>query len=112
LPNYPPLGWPGPHNPDLPSQVMPEVSFDAQVQEMGLRFGWQKAHSCPCTFAINGKYGTPNPACITCGGRGIYWDKPINFLGLLTYMHTTAAPDEPGVMTDEFTGHTLMGQPV
>jgi hypothetical protein len=104
--------WPGPWVPDLPTQAMPETVFDTQVQETGIRFGWLKAHSCPCTMAIGGKYGTPNPACITCHGRGVYWDSPVNINCLLTFMHTTAAPDEPGAMTSETLGHLLEGQPV
>lgn len=103
--------WPGPWVPDL-TTVMPHVVFDDQVQEMGLRFGWMKSHSCPCTSAINGEYGTPNPACNTCGGRGVYWDPPINFSGLLTYMHTQAAPDEPGAITSETLGNMLLAMPV
>lgn len=106
------LSWPGPYLPDLPTQVMPSVAFDGQVVEAGIRFGWMKAHSCPCTMSQNGQYGTPNPACVTCHGRGVYWDAPLNFNGLLTFMHTTAAPDEPGAMTSETLGHLLEGQPV
>ena len=104
--------WPGPHLPDMPTQTMPHQVFDDQVQNVGLRFGWMKSHSCPCTYAINGKWGTPNPACQTCGGRGVYWDAPVSFSGLLTYMHTQAAPDEPGAVTSETLGHMLMASPV
>lgn len=110
-PNTAPLDWPGPHVPDLPTQAMPEVVFDTQVVETGIRFGWLRAHSCPCTFAFNGKYGNPNPGCLTCGGRGIYWDPPLDFNGLLTYMHTSSAPDEPGATTNEWMGHMLEGMP-
>lgn len=105
------FAWPGPKLPDLPTQSMPEVMFDAQVSNMGLRFGWLKAHSCPCTYSA-GTPGSPNPQCNTCNGRGVYWDAPIDCLGHLTYMHTSAAPDEPGSHTDELTGHTLAGEPV
>ena len=107
-----PPSWPGPRSPDLPTQTMPESAFNDQVQSVGIRFGWMKAHSCPCTFAINGLNGSPNPSCNTCGGRGVYWDPPVNFSGLVTYMHTQAAPDEPGAVTSELFGHMLMAMPV
>ena len=111
-PNTPFLGWPGSYLPDLATQAMPEIVFDAQVQQMGIRFGWLRSHSCPCVNAIGGKWGTPNPNCLTCGGRGVYWDPPLSLSAHLTYMHTTAAPDEPGAMTSETLGHLMEGMPV
>lgn len=105
-----PNGWPGPHFPDMATQAMPETVLDAQVQMTGIRFGWMKAHTCPCTYAT-ATPGSPDPLCRTCLGRGVYWDSAVEFLGHLTYMHTSSAPDEPGAMTGEFTGHTRYAEP-
>jgi hypothetical protein len=103
-------GWPGSFLPDLPTQAMPEIAFDGQVQEAGLRLGWMKAHFCPCAYGA-GFPGSPDPKCVTCQGRGVYWDLAQEFLGYFTYMHTTSAPDEPGALTSELTGHTLYAEP-
>jgi hypothetical protein len=89
---------------------MPGTAFDDQVRTVGDRFGWLKAHSCPCTYA-RGTPGSPNPGCLTCSGRGVYWDEPLDFTGLFTYMHTSSAPDEPGAMTSELLGHVLKAEP-
>lgn len=104
------LSWPGPKLPDAPSQALPAVAFNAQVQQLGQRFGWCQGHVCPCA----GSTGTPgvfDPRCRQCLGRGVYWDQPQEFLGLLTYMHTSSAPDEPGSGTDEITGATERAEP-
>lgn len=76
--------------------LMPEGMFDAQIANTGLRLGWMQAHTCPCTAAN----GNARPGCPVCHGRGVYWDKPLAFKGLITYMHTASAPDEPGAHTD------------
>ena len=102
--------WPGPHFPDVATQSMPESVLDAQVQNLGIRLGWMKSHVCPCTYAV-GQPGSPDPGCKTCLGRGVYWDQALSFLGHITYMHTSSAPDEPGAMTGDLTGHTQYAEP-
>jgi hypothetical protein len=104
--------WPGPHMPDMGTQAFPGSLFDAQQEALGLRFGWLKSYICPCSYA-GGTPGSPNPRCNTCGGRGIYWSpSPLDFRATLTFMHTSAAPDEPGAVTYENLGHVLHAEPV
>lgn len=98
--------WPGGFVPDFASSV-PEVAFDATIQKLGQRFGWMKAHTCPCVTSS----GSPDPRCRTCSGRGVYWDSPLEFIGYFTYMHTSSAPDEPGGDTDAMGGEVEEGAP-
>jgi len=106
------LQWPGPNTPNIANQVMPAVAFNGQVASLGWRFGWMRAHTCPCAYS-NGTPGSPNPNCLTCFGRGVYWDvPPADFSGLLTFMHTAASPDEPGNVTNEIFGQVFQGEPV
>lgn len=92
------------------SQLMPGKAFDVFVQGAGIRFGWMKSHTCPCTLA-NGVSGSPDPACMSCFGRGVYWDGPLPFTGFVTYMHTSSAPDEPGVERDTTEGLVQRAEP-
>lgn len=101
-----------PFIPDFKTYLMPEGVLDNSVNAIGMNLGWCRAHACPCTLGkANGAPGSANPMCKTCFGRGIYWDDPVMFLGLLTYMHTSAAPDEPGVETDPVLGQVMHAAP-
>lgn len=92
------------------SMLMPGSAFDVFMRGAGIRFGWMKSHTCPCTMA-DGISGSPDPACQTCVGRGIYWDTPVQFTGFVTYMHTSSAPDEPGVHRDTTEGLVQRAEP-
>jgi len=94
----------------MPTQSMPEVAFDQQMQTVGLRLGWMKSHVCPCTQG--GRVpGTADSGCNACHGRGVYWDQPLEFLGTLTFMHTSSAPDEPGGKVDMHAGSVERSEP-
>lgn len=98
---------PSPYYPDAPTVTQPEVVFNAQVQNLGLRFGWMRGHRCPC----NARTGNPDPRCLSCLGRGYFWDAPLPFLGYFTYMRTSAAPDEPGASVNERVGLLERAEP-
>lgn len=93
---------------------LPGDPFDKIIEHFGLRLGWGKSHICACTaFATPmSPAGSPNPSCITCQGRGIYWDMPlVSFVGLITYGHTVQASNEPGARMDSTLGHIIQGDP-
>lgn len=92
------------------SMLLPGSAFSKFTDGAGIRFGWMRAHTCPCTMS-SGVQGAPDPRCKTCDGRGVYWDKPKPFVGFLTYMHTAAAPDEPGSFRDTTLGMVQRSEP-
>lgn len=96
--------------PPFAAQLMPQPQFDAVLQALGLRLGWMKSHACPCTYATDTP-GSPDPNCNTCHGRGRYWDNPLEFVGLRTFMHTASAPDEPGAIMNDNSGRSYLGEP-
>lgn len=89
---------------------MPEPRLDGLINNYGLRLGWMRNHTCPCTMGAEYP-GSPDPGCNTCLGRGIYWEQPVAFSGLMTYMHTSSAPDEPGFHTDPVVGQVSRAEP-
>lgn len=99
---------PAPYFPDAPSITQPETVFDAQFQNLGLNLGWMRSYRCPCAAGT----GNPDPNCLTCFGRGIYWDSPKKFLGYYVYMHTGSAPEEPGAAVNSRVGLTMAAEPV
>ena len=108
---------PGPipdFTPWVPSfnQAMPEGIFDAVIAANGIRLGWLRAHTCPCTYS-GGTPGSPNPSCVTCRARGIYWDKPaVPFVGMLTFVTTQmSAPTEVASHIDPVVGAVQMASP-
>ena len=103
--------WSGPNSPTIDSRIIGGGAFDQQVAGLGERFGWARAHVCPCAFA-GGTPGSPNPECNTCFGKGVYWDAPIDTSANFTFMHTSAAPDEPGVFVGNDFGRTIFGEPI
>lgn len=108
----PPLSdYPTPCFPNFAGKLMPESMLDGMIQCSGIRLGWMKSHQCPCTLG-SAVPGSPDPNCNTCHGRGIYWDQwTAPFMGLITYMHTSSAPDEPGGFTHEVTGPAMAAEP-
>jgi hypothetical protein len=104
---------PVPFIPNFGQSLMPAALSNAMVRNNGLRLQWLQSHVCPCTYST-GIPGSPEPACNTCHGRGRYWDSPQpsgNFIGLITFMHTSEAADEPGVTTDPSYGQIAHAEP-
>lgn len=97
--------------PSLRSVLIPQPVLDATLNALGNRLGWMKSHTCPCTYGNPNSNGSPNPRCNTCFGRGTYWEDPIGFVGGITFMHTSAAPDEPGAVLDPVMGTAMRAAP-
>lgn len=92
------------------AKLLPPDALNRVTAALGSRMGWMKAHDCPCAYAGDSP-GAALPRCPSCQGRGVFWDAPLGFTGLLTYMQTAAAPNEPGVRTDPVHGALLAGDP-
>lgn len=104
LPNLPFL-------PPFAAYDMPFLGFDQLIASTGTRFIWMQSHSCPCTWA-GPTTGSPDPACLTCQGRGWYWDTPsAPFLALVTFVHISPTPDEPGVLMNDKFGPIIKAEP-
>lgn len=105
--------FPVPFFPNFGRQLMPPALSNAMLRNNGIRMQWLPSHACPCTYSTE-VVGSPDPACNTCHGRGRYWDQPQpsgNFLGGLSFMHTSEAADEPGVTTDPTYGQVMHAEP-
>lgn len=102
------ISTPAPYFPDAPTITQPGTVFNAQFQNLGLNLGWLRSHTCPCSADS----GNPDPNCLSCYGRGVYWDDPKQFLGYFVYMHTGSAPQEPGAAVSERTGLTAAAEPI
>lgn len=91
--------------------------FEAVIAKNGMRLAWQKSHDCPCVYAtpVAGNLttpGSPQPNCRTCFGTGVYWDSPSDpFTGLVTFMHMSPSPDEPGSEMTEKWGVLIKSEP-
>lgn len=93
------------------SQFMPPPLFNRLIATHGIRMTWMKSHVCPCTMS-NDSPGSPNPLCLTCHGRGRYWEDPQGpFTLLRTFMHSTEAADEPGAIMDAVRGQEIHAEP-
>ena len=102
---------PTPFFPPVTPYALPEGPFDKLIAQYGIRLAWLKSHSCPCVYG-GPLIGSPDPACKTCQGHGIYWDDPSElFFGLITWVHIARTPDEPGFFTHEKVGVTQRGEP-
>lgn len=100
-----------PFFPGITPWVIPQIPFDKMIQQYGIRLAWMKSHSCPCTYA-SPTIGSADPACLQCQGLGTYWDPPsAPFYALLTWIHISKTPDEPGFFTNEKVGITQHGDP-
>lgn len=106
--------WPFAATPWYPSfsqQLMPEYFFDGNIANNGIRLQWMKSHTCPCT-ANEDTPGSADPDCNSCNGRGQYWDPPsLIFTGLMTFMRSTEAADEPGATRDPTWGTIYHAEP-
>jgi hypothetical protein len=100
-----------PFLPPISPFIMPKEPMNALFAAYGIDLQWQRSHLCPCTYG-GPITGSPDPACLTCFGRGWYWDAPsATFRGLITFMHLSPTPDEPGAqMSDKF-GMNLQSSP-
>lgn len=93
------------------SIVLPNAPFDGVIAAYGIDLNWQKSHLCPCIYG-GPITGAPDPACQTCLGRGWYWDAPSDtFRGLITFIHLSPSPDEPGTITSDKFGMIDRGEP-
>ena len=97
-------------------KVLGPGSFNGLIEAYGSRFLWKQAHLCPCTW--NGEeWGSPDPQCQTCSAMtgvaiGYYYDAPVGpFQGLVTFIHTSPTPDEPGAIMDEKVGLVQRAEP-
>ena len=103
-----------PYTPFLPPMtpyVMPYQPFDAVLANYGTRLQWQKAHLCPCNYSGQ-LTGSSDPQCVTCKGLGWYWDAPsATFNGLITFIHMSPTPDEPGALMDDKFGVIQHAEP-
>ena len=106
-----------PYVPPLNPYLLPEAPFDALVASAGQRVSWARAHVCPCTYGGGGPQGLPMPGtaapnCQQCFGVGVYWDAPTEpFQGLVTFMHMSPTPDEPGLFVNDTLGQIQEAQP-
>lgn len=89
--------------PPISPYVLPVGPLDGLVAAYGNDLTWQRSHLCPCTYG-GPIAGSPDVACNTCKGIGWYWDAPSAvFRGLITFIHMSPTPDEPGTtMSDKF----------
>lgn len=97
--------------PPITPYTLPEQPFDQLIANYGIRMAWLKSHSCACVWG-GPMVGGADPQCLTCQGRGIYWDEPSAiFTGLITWVHIARTPDEPGFFTHEKVGVVQRGEP-
>ena len=105
-----------PYFPPFTPYLMPVEPFDVLLQQTGIRLTWMRGHACPCVYDETQNqfvYGSPDPACTTCGGHGVYWDSPVGpFSGLITFASRTPTPHEPGETIDTKFGEVQHGEPV
>lgn len=100
-----------PYQPPLLPLAMPPERFNNLINANRIRLSWLKSHSCSCTFASQTP-GSPNPHCKTCYGRGVWWDQPsAYFNGLITFIHMSPTPDEPGARVDTDFGTLINAEP-
>lgn len=100
-----------PYYPDLAGFRMPPDAFNTLINQTPISLYWLRAHSCPCTYG-GPTPGNPDPACKTCFGLAYYWDAGVGpFNGLITFIHTSPTPDEPGARMDTDQGLMVNGEP-
>jgi hypothetical protein len=93
------------------NQLMPESVFDSFISTIGIRMGWLKGSECPCTHS-GSTPGAAKPNCLTCLGRGVYWNSaPLQLVCGVTFMHTSSAPDEPGFSIHDKIGPLRHAEP-
>lgn len=100
-----------PYFPPITPYVMPESAFDKLLAAYGVDLTRQGSHACPCIYA-GAITGSPDPQCNTCKGIGWYWDAPSTvFRGLITFIHMSPTPDEPGTIMDPKFGIAQLSEP-
>ncbi len=101
-----------PFLPPMTPYVMPASPMNKLLENYGVRLQWQKAHQCPCVFGGD-TYGSADPACNNCHGRGVYWDAPsAPFSGLITYSSAPPNTAEPGGGLNTTAGVVLQANPL
>ncbi len=91
--------------------LMPQGGFEALLDKVGINLAWKKSHACPCSWG-GPLPGSPDPACQTCSGRGIYWDaSSASFKGLLVWAASSLTPNDFGLVEDEAVGQMQRGEP-
>ena len=100
-----------PFFPAISPYVLPSQPMDQLLAAYGIDLNWQRSHLCPCVYG--GQIaGSPDPQCQTCHGLGWYWDSPsATFRGLITFMHLSPSPDEPGAIMSEKFGPIIRSEP-
>lgn len=100
-----------PFYPPIEPYVLPRANFEGMINAYGIDLIWFKNHACPCVWQ-GPTPGTANPECLNCRGRGYYWDAPsAPFRGLITFIHMSPTPDEPGAQMDPKYGLQNNGDP-
>lgn len=90
---------------------MPREGFERLLAKVGIRLSWKKSHTCACQWG-GPLPGSPDPSCLTCFGRGIYWDAASEpFFGLLTWADRSPTPNEFGAAQDPAFGQLQHGEP-
>ena len=99
-------------------KALPPAAFEALISVHGQRCSWLKSHTCPCVYAGGGtngqlpQLGSAQRNCTKCGGVGTYWDNPsMPAKVLITFMHVSPTPDEPGVRMNEAHGLWQSAEP-
>lgn len=116
-PNLPAAGPMGAYFPQVNNPfpyTLPSDPFNILVQTYGQNLLWCKSHTCACVAYPTpfSPAGSPNPSCLSCFGRGVYWDASVPFVGLLTFGHHLAGQGiEPGAIQDPKWGQIVEGQP-
>jgi hypothetical protein len=97
--------------PPIEPWVLPRTPFESIIGQYGIYLMWAKSHVCACIYGGDIP-GSPDAACTTCLGRGVYWDAPVGpFRGLITFIHMSPSPDEPGTLMSEQQGLMINGEP-
>ena len=100
-----------PYYPPISPYRLPYQAFDLMIAQNAIRLSWLKGHSCICIYNTT-QPGTADPQCQTCRGRGFYWDAPSAiFAGLITFIHMSPSPDEPGNIMNTKVGLIQTSEP-
>lgn len=102
-----------PAMPPVQPYILPPDPFDITIRNLGVRLGWGKSHSCPCSYYPTSfsSAGSPNPQCQTCSGHGVYWDSLVPFVGIISFGHRAGVRDEPGMRISPDTGLVFEAEP-
>jgi hypothetical protein len=100
-----------PFIPGITPWLLPKEPFEQMIAALGVRLLWLKSHTCPCSMGGQTP-GTADPGCNTCQGLGTFWDQPFGpWTGLVTFVHMSPTPDEPGVSANTAQGNIQQGDP-